>query len=42
MMGVLLVLVGAYIVWELCRGHDGCEKPDCDNCPFPKCNRRDD
>lgn len=39
---LILILCVGYIIWTITTEQpDGCENPDCDHCPFPKCKRGD-
>lgn len=37
---IYLVIILGYVVWAINHEHhDRCENPDCENCPFPRCER---
>lgn len=36
---VIIVIAGALFGFGV---ENTCENPDCENCPFPRCNRRED
>lgn len=42
MRWVLFLFMLVYVAWTITtEHHTECENPDCDNCPFPPCDRSD-